>query len=279
MPQATFYSIAGVSQTADKDGYYTCDYNGIKRKFVLYIPENTGAGAPLLLMLHGYGSSASGFMDFTEMNTAAGKKGFAVVYPQGIRDPGNRTGAACWNSGLTKKGNDDLGFLVALAKYLQQTYGFDSSETFAAGYSNGAFMMYKLACGAPETFRAVASVAGSMSGGAWDERKETASVGILQINGTEDSLVPIEPAKGVYGDAPAIGGVIEYWKNANNLDEFKKVEISDKAAAYKYSSKENDNLVWYIEIEGYSHSWPQGADISGFNANDVILEFFSSFVK
>ncbi len=278
-PQATVYSIAGVSQTADKDGYYTCDYNGIKRQFVLYIPEGAGSGAPLLFMLHGYGSSSQGFMEFTEMNSAAKEYGFAVVYPQGIRDPGNRTGSSCWNSGLTKKGNDDIGFLVALAKYLQQTYGFDSSETFAAGFSNGAFMMYKLACGAPETFRAVASVAGSMSGGAWNDRKETASVGILQINGAADSVVPIEPDKGVYGDAPAIGGVIQYWKDANGLDEFQEVSLSDKATACKYSSKASDNLVWYIEIEGYGHAWPNGGSSSGFNANDVILEFFSNFVK
>ncbi len=277
-PQAAVYSITDVSQTADDSGYYTCDYNGIKRKFVLYIPEGAGAGAPLIFMLHGYGSSAKGFMDFTGMNSAAKSRWFAVVYPQGIRDPGNRTGAACWNSGLTKTGNDDIGFLVALAKYLQQTYGFSESHTFAAGFSNGAFMMYKLACGAPDTFRAVASVAGSMSGGAWNERKETASVGILQINGTADSVVPIEPDKGVYGDAPAIGGVIEYWRKANGLAEFEKVMLSDNAAAYKYSSSENENKVWYIEIEGYNHAWPKGADISGFKANDIILEFFSSFI-
>lgn len=278
-PQTAAYTITGVSQAADDGGYCTCDYNGIKRKFILYIPEGAGGNAPLLFMLHGYGSSAKGFLDFTDMNSAAERYGFAVVYPQGIRDPGNRTGAACWNSGLTKTGNDDIGFLVALAKYLQQTYNLSSSHTFAAGFSNGAFMMYKLACGAPETFRAVASVAGSMSGGAWDERKETVSTGILQINGTADSVVPIEPSKGVYGNAPAIGGVIEYWKNANNLDELQKVRLSDKAAAYKYSSRENDNLVWYIEIEGYGHSWPKGADISGFSANEVILEFFSSYVE
>ena len=257
----------------DDSGYYQCDYNGIERKYMLYVPEEAGENAPLLFMLHGYAGSAKGFMDNTGMNSAADQYGFAVVYPQGLRDPANTTGGACWNSGLTDSVNDDTGFLTALAQYLQQTYGFNRSATFAAGFSNGAFMMYKLAVEAPDTFRAVASVSGMMSGGAWEERPEAASVSILQISGTNDSVVPIDK-DGVYGDAPAIGGVIDYWKTADGLDESEVVKLSDKATAYRYSSKSNDNLVWYVEIEGGDHSWPQQST-SGFDANAVILEFFS----
>lgn len=261
----------------DDSGYVTCDYNGVERKFILYKPEGAGENAPLVFMLHGYGGSAKGFMDSTDMNNAAESKGYAVVYPQGIRDAKNSTGGACWNSGLNDSPNDDTGFLVSLAQYLQQTYGFSSSATFAAGFSNGAFMMYKLAYEAPDTFRAVASVSGTMSGGAWAERPDSASVGILQISGTADDVVPIEK-DGVYGDAPAIGGVIEFWKNANKLEKYEEVKISEKATAYCYSSDSNDNQVCYIEIEGGSHSWPV-KDSAGFDANERILDFFSSFVK
>ena len=274
--QKTVISLFNVSEP-DKNGYVTCDYNGIDRKYILYAPDGIGDNAPLVFMLHGYGSSAKGFMDNTGMNEAADQYGFAVVYPQGIRDPASTTGGACWNSGLTDSVNDDAGFITALAKYLQETYGFSNSGTFAAGFSNGAFMMYKLAVEAPETFRAVASVSGMMSGGAWEKRADSASVGILQINGTDDSVVPIEK-DGVYGDAPAIGGVIDYWKTANGLDKYEEVKISDKAAAYCYSSEKNDNLVWYIEIEGGGHSWPQ-KETAGFDANELILDYFRNYVE
>lgn len=275
-PEPSIGTFSSASKP-DENGIYVCQYNGVDRKYMLYVPEGIKQGAPLVFMLHGYGSSAKGFMDSTQMNSSADKYGFAVVYPQGIRDPANSTGGACWNSGLTESVNDDAGYLTALAKYLQQAYGFSSSATFAAGFSNGAFMMYKLACEASDTFRAVASVSGSMSGGAWEERPKKASVSILQVSGTDDSVVPLKK-DGVYGDAPAIGGVIDYWKNANGLDEYKELKLSDKATAYQYSSKMNDNLVWYVEIDGGGHSWPNDG-AAGIVVNDVILEFFSSFVK
>jgi polyhydroxybutyrate depolymerase len=274
--QKTAYALTNVSEP-DDNGYIKCDYNGIERKFILYTPEAIGENAPLVFMLHGYSGSAKSFMNNTGMNTVAEKYGYAVVYPQGIPDKANSTGGACWNSGLTNSANDDAGFLVALAGFLQQTYGFNKNETFAAGFSNGAFMMYKLAVQAPDTFRAVASVSGSMSGGAWEARKDSTSVGILQINGTDDSVVPIDK-DGVYGDAPAIGGVIDYWKNANNLEEFEEVRLSDKATANCFSSQSSDNLVWYVEIKGGGHSWPQ-VDTAGFDASEVILEYFNHYVN
>jgi len=267
---ATVTDISG----PDENGYYICEYNGIQRKYCLYIPEAQSGNIPLVFMLHGYADSAKGFMASTGMNETAGRYGYAVVYPQGLTEKTHIAGGACWNSGLTNAANDDAGFLKALAKHLQQKYGFRKDAAFAAGFSNGAFMMYKLACEAPDTFRAVASVSGAMSGGAWDERPVSASVSILQINGTADTVVPLGTGESDYGNAPAIGGVIEYWRNANGLDEFEQASLSDKAKVYRYSSKKNCALVWYVEIEGGGHSWPQ-IQTAGFDANELILDFFS----
>ena len=33
---------------------------------------------------------------------------------------------------------DDVSFIVSLAEYLQNEYGYDANNTFAAGMSNGA---------------------------------------------------------------------------------------------------------------------------------------------
>ena len=272
-PEASASPLSNVSLGGD--GYYTCDYNGEKRKFILYVPESAGEGAPLVLMMHGYAGTSKSFMQDTGMNAAADKYGYAVAYPQGIPDKESK-GGACWNSGLKSSGNDDIGFLVSLAKYLQRTYGFSEKHTFAAGLSNGAFMSYKLACGASKTFRAVASVAGTMSRGAWEQRRGAASVGILQINGTKDEAVPVgSPAS---GGVPDIRGVIEYWKNANGLDEYREFKLSAKSTVYEYSGKNSGTLVWYIEIEGGRHGWP-AENFAGFNASETILDFFSRFVN
>ena len=262
----------------DDNGSFSCNYNDIERKFLLYVPDSAGEGAPLLFMLHGYGNSIEGFELNTGMNNTADEYGYVVVYAEGLRDPGDKTSGACWNSGLKDTGNDDTGYLVALAKYLQNTYGYSKEHTFAAGFSNGALMMYRLACKAPDTFRAVASVCGTMTGGAWNERSEKTSVGILQINGTKDSFVPLDSSSSThYGDAPAIDGVIEYWKTANDLDKEETIKLSDKTTAYCYSSDKNDNLVWHLEIEEGGHSWPTESS-AGIKTNEVILNYFNHYI-
>ncbi len=269
--------LRDVTET-EKNGFYTCDYEGITRKFVLYIPEGV-KNAPLVVMLHGAGGGAERFATDTKMNETADQFKYAIVYAQGLTDPTDRTSNTCWNSGIKDEGNDDTGFLVALAEYLQETYGFRKDATFAAGFSNGAFMMYRLANDAPDTFRAVASVSGTMSGGAWKQRKDTSNVGILQIYGTNDAVVPQgEEDNGMYGDAPAIDGIMEYWKKANGLDKEKSIQLSERATQYCYSSDKTNTLVWYIEIKDGQHSWPT-KDLTGVDTNAVILDFFSRQIK
>ena len=268
--------ITGVTQK-ENSKMYICSYRGQERSFLLHIPEEQNENMPLLFMLHAYAGNPESFSRDTGMNKTADEYGYAVVYPQGIQDPNDKTSGAGWNSGLKEDGNDDTGFLVALAKYLQDTYGFNREATFAAGFSNGAFMMYRLAVEAPETFCAVSSVAGFMTGNMWDKKSETASVGILQINGTKDDVIPFEEdgKNNTTGSNPTINEVIEYWKNANNLEQSKEEELSKKATAITYYSDTNTNRVCYIEIKDGSHSWPQES-FAGFNTNEVILDFFEN---
>jgi polyhydroxybutyrate depolymerase len=219
-------------------------------------------------------------MSGSVMNSLADKYGFAVVYPQGL--PGKYgSDTFCWNADLTITDTDDIGFLTSLAKHLQQTYSLSADETFACGFSNGGFMSYKLACDAPDTFRAIASVSGTMSKKTWEDRDESVAVPILQIHGTGDDAVPIDgtmPLSGGWGGAPALSEIIKYWTDADNTHDLETAQVSDNVTAYRYSSKKNDNLVWYYEIERYPHDWPKAED-AGFNVEDVIWEFFSNYVK
>lgn len=263
----------------DENGLYHCFFDKLERTFTLYVPEGAGKNSPLVFMLHGYGGIPQGFASFIHMNEQADKYGFVVVYPQGLPSPTDATGASCWNSGIVKSTTDDTGFLVALAKYLQKTYGYSKEYTFAAGFSNGAFMTHRLACEAPKTFKAIASVAGTMSGGAWAVRKHL-PVGILQISGTEDTLVPLTGTNlgSVYGEAPGIDGVIGYWVDTDKLEKHETIELSSVADIESYSSENSDKLVWYVEVQNGSHSWPQ-KKYSGFCATELIAEYFNRYVE
>lgn len=270
----------GNAEAPGADGYYTFDYDGAARKYMLYIPNGMEQNAPLVCVLHGYTGTAADMIRDADMNGLADEYGFAVVCPQGL--PGAYgADSFCWNADLTFTDTDDLGFLVALMGHLQKTYGLGAEQTFAAGFSNGGYMCYKLACDAPDTFRAIASVSGTMSGQTWEGRDASVAVPVLQIHGTGDDVVPLDGSKSVaggWGGAPAISEVIKYWADADGAHGLETMNVSGKVTAYRYSSKDNDNLVWYYEIEGYPHSWPKEED-AGFNAGDVIWEFFSNYVK
>lgn len=264
-------ALSSVSEP-DENGYYTCEYNGVKRKFLLFAPD-AQKGAPLLIMLHGYGDAADVFAETTGMASAANARGYAVVYPQGLRDPSDKTSAACWNYDGKAEGNDDVGFLSALARYLQRTYGFDKKAAFVTGFSNGAFMTYRLAHDAQDTFRAVASVSGTMGMTTWKERMGKAGAAILQITGTKDDLVALR-AEDAHG-LPAVEEVIAYWKAANVLGDAETEQLSPQASLSRYGSAKRGNLLWNIVIENGRHAWPQES-FSGVVVNEVILDFFDA---
>lgn len=272
------YKITDVTETDESIHKFSCRYSDTQREFILHLPLEYGEETPVLIMLHGYSGSSEGFQRDSGMNKTADEYGYAVVYPQAISDPTDKTSGTGWNSGLKDDGNDDVGFLVALTEYLQAEYGLQKDIAFAAGFSNGAFMMYRLACEAPDTFRAVASVAGFMTGKVWKEKSDTASIGILQINGTKDDVIPleIEGKPNTFGDRPSINQVIAYWREANSLDLEEQTQLSPKAAKTTYYSDSNQNQVCYIEIQDGSHSWPQ-ENFAGFKTNEVILDFFNQF--
>lgn len=133
-------------------------YEGVKHDIIVKNPEAT-VGAPLVIMLHGYGESAAAFMQKTAFDQEANPLGYAVIYVTGAPSPEDKTSATGWNSGIGISSNKDVEFLCALVNDLCDTYSFDRNRVFAVGFSNGAFMTHRLALEANDVFAAVVSVA------------------------------------------------------------------------------------------------------------------------
>ena len=259
---------------------HTFDDNGIEREYLLYLPEGISEGAPLVFVLHGYSAFVYGFMNTADMNATADKHGFAIVYPQGLYSDSEVFPNRHWNADFTFTTNDDVGFLTSLAAYLQQSYGFSSSETFACGLSNGGFMSYTLAVKAPGVFRAIASVAGTMSKGTWDDRDVTSDpTPILQIHGDADATVPIDGTmitEGGWGGAPEMEQILAYWADRDGLGTITE-ETTGNLTARIYSSSDSDYLIWYYLISGFPHDWPN-VENSGLDTGELIWEFFSNYL-
>ncbi len=254
---------------------YSYIHDGINREYTLYVPKDLPDNAPLVFGLHGYWGNAAGFMNYCGLNELADAHKFVVCYPQGTKDWKNINH---WNARLGISDTDDIGFLSELAGYLQKEYKLDSMRTFSCGHSNGGFMSYTLACEASDVFKAVASMAGTMSGYTWNNRDDVTPISILQIHGLDDQTVPIAGINALgWGGAPHMDSVISYWSKKNECAKTDSTFFPNNTKAYYHTSGIDNNEVWYFKIDNWGHSWPEKKDSehTGIVAAEVIWAFFN----
>ncbi|MGI9272766.1 MAG: alpha/beta hydrolase family esterase [Woeseiaceae bacterium] len=260
----------------------TMIHEGRIRQYTLYRPENLPADAPLVFMLHGFGSNAKTVVDGTGLNDVADRNEFAVVYPQGLRvkDVWDSDSAYAdspfWNSNPEPTTPlDDLSFLSELAAHLQSQCGLGTQQRFIVGHSNGGAMSYTMACLAPDVFNAFASVAGPEEIAC----EAPQSVPILHIHGVLDDVVPIDGSASEDSDKPirSIQQSVEFWAAASNYETLSEDFIPPATTAFRYSNSVDDTEVWYYRIEDWGHDWPRVADNTGTDAAEAIWQFFSRY--
>jgi polyhydroxybutyrate depolymerase len=180
-----------------------------------------GKPAPLVMMLHGYGSANILTETYFGMSTLADEHGFFYVAPNGTFDSSdhrfwNATDACC---DMDHTGIDDVGYLTSLIADVRATYNIDPARIYVMGHSNGGFMSHRLACDHAEIFAAIASYAGAV----WSDPTKcqpSAPVGVLQVHGTADTEVLYDgnlpeagpPPAGVY---PGAKQTVATWAQKN----------------------------------------------------------------
>lgn len=274
IPASAFYETSP-EVVRQEENSYSCNFDGVKHHFILDLPEKS-EGAPLVLMLPGYGNTAESFRNTVHFEQVANEFGYAVVYVSGAPNPNDRFSSIGWNSGIGIEGNDDVGFLVSLANYLQKEYAFDEKRTFAVGFSNGAFMVHRLAMEAGNIFSACVSVAGMMPAKIWENRNAENDVSFFQISGEKDDVVPKNrDGSAAYARDPAIEEVMAYWAESNGLD-LCETEMTGKGSELtKCRSGLTRNQVWNLLIKDGRHSWPD-INFTSIDTNSLILEFFET---
>ncbi len=139
----------------------TWKINGVERAALVHLPEKT-QGAPVIFAFHGHGGNSRN--SARKMHLEALWPEAIVVYPQGLatktqRDPmGSKPGWMMAGGGFIK--NRDLEFFDALLATAKTEWKSDDRRVFATGHSNGAGFVYYLWGQRPETFAALAPVAG-----------------------------------------------------------------------------------------------------------------------
>jgi len=246
------------------------------RDYYYYSPQNLDANAPLLFVLHGYGSNKEQLLRYLDFRDLAQKNSFALVYPQGLQDG---RGNNHWNSNLQISQFDDVGFLSELANHLTENNNLNKANVFICGFSNGGFMAYELAIKAPEVFNSFSSITGTMSLGSWQDRTKAVPVSFLQISGALDLIVPVtgmdEP--GGWGGAPPMDEIISFWANQIKYTDL-EVEDNDIVSIDAYSNTDDQTYLSYYLFKNMGHEIPN-KEQEGIDAVDLVWGFFKQNLK
>ena len=286
---ASFFCLTTAQYQAQTILVETFEHDGLTRDYILYLPADIQAGSPLVFNLHGYTELASMQLIYSEMNDVADANGFAICYPEGTVDG---FGFAHWNSGIIDDTVDDIGFLKSLAEALHTEHNLDPERTFSCGISNGGMMSYHLACNSPETFKAVASVAGSMTTFTYTNCDSGPSVPVFAIHGSLDLVVPYNGADisvAGWGAFQSIDQVMSFWNNHNSCatvveGSLENVSFLDLSTVdtWKWSDCDGGNENWLYRVNGGGHNWPGAFPIialgntnQDFDASEEIWNFFA----
>lgn len=260
-------------------------FDGEQRTYLLHVPPaaESGGALPLVLAFHGVPSSPQEIRAITGFDGLADQLGFVVAYPGAIDDWW--TGCADCNSFAFLLDIDDVGFIRRLIEQLALDVGIDTRRVYAAGFSNGALFVHRLACDLADRIAAFASVAATALDPAEVPACDPAGrTPIVFIHGTRDPSFP--PEGRTFGEGPSgvttlpIDETLASWVAQNGCaPEPARTELPDRepdgttASRMAWAGCGGGDLVFY-EIDGGGHTWPGSpvdfADFLGPESRDIV---------
>lgn len=105
---------------------------GRERRYRLVRPASVGAGAPLMIALHGMGVDSISLMPlYSGLDDLARAHGAVLAYPASLRNH--------WPLSFGGELAMELRFLDALVDHIQREYGTDPRQVYLLGMSNGGY--------------------------------------------------------------------------------------------------------------------------------------------
>lgn len=277
----------------------------MNREYYAHLPPSIPPGykLPLVLVLHGMGSTAASMIYETGWSEKSNERGFIAVYPEATRPYPNRKASfifnpQSWNDGSGRfqsgiNAVDDIAFLKLVIDDCISRYPVDTDRIFITGFSNGACMSFLAANHLSDQIQAVAPV----SGCDWSEIPEPKKpVSIIYISGTADPLNPLE------GGLPTMqfggkqwGGIvkpafIDYfrrWTTTLQCQEKPVITLlKPEVKQFEFSPCNSETRATAILVEKLGHVWPGGnrtlpefilgVSSNSISATDMIWDFFES---
>jgi polyhydroxybutyrate depolymerase len=254
------------------------DVAGGQRTYLLHVPPGLmgRTAVPVVFVFHGFTMNPKLQLALSDFNPLADTDRFLVVYPAGT----GPAQALSWNAGTccgaASAGNvDEPGFVRAILADLGKTLPLDGRRIYAAGFSNGAFLAYRLACEMSETFAAIAPLAGDVTSLPCAPAER---VSVVHFHGMADPSIPY--ADDDLGDAWtsrwSVLGSVAFWAAFDGCSAEPQVEQDGVAAHSMYTGCGDGTGVELYVLKGVGHAWPP-AEV--FPATRTIWNFFAAHPK
>ncbi len=187
------------------------------RPAVLIAPSEITEPAPMVVLLHGYGSSAAAQDAYLGVTAQSAGRGLYVLLPNGTQGRGrpfwDAKDPACCN--FTGTPVDDVTYLSDLIEEAIARQPVDATRVYVLGHSNGGFMAYRLACERSDLLAGIAVLAGSLSPDTPCEPDQPVSV--LHLHGTEDETISYGGGQTV-ASFPGAVAVVAEWAERDGCD-------------------------------------------------------------
>lgn len=204
--------------------HFSFEAGGVVREYFVHAPEAQEGPLPVVLAIHGYTSTATGFAAFHDLVQHADANGYIVVFPQGTHflaeeANGSAYRVTSWNmlAGAVPDPEagpqcvadadnypcppdcgscgrctwascgDDLAYFETLLDQVARDYSTEPRRYYALGMSNGGMMTLRLGCSMSDRLAAIAPIDAQMPAGY--ECVPDTDLPMIHLSGGNDNVV------------------------------------------------------------------------------------------
>lgn len=267
--------------------------DGRRRTYLVHVPSTTPRATPwpLVIVLHGHGSSIRQTIRVTGLSAKADREGFLVVYPNGtgwlnLRPRGWNAGSCCGYP--MRKRVNDVAFIQQLLAHLQGTFAIDPARIYVTGISNGGMMAYRVGCELTDQVAAIAPVAGAM---AVPHCTPGGPLPVIIFHGTHDQHVPYAGGRSpLTRDArldPPVAATVAFWARHNQAGPTPQRDVRGHIVREEYLAASTGADVVLYTVQDGGHAWPSGErgwrfgaePTQDISATDAMWDFFARHPK
>ncbi len=239
----------------------TLTVGGMERSYVLHVPPNYDQLQPTALVLayHGIGLNAQEMMRISGFSAQADEDNFLVAYPEGSGSTQSWNGGTCCGEAMLRR-VDDVGFTRAMIEDVAQQANVDRSRVFATGFSNGAIMVYRLACDLADEIAAIGPVAAAP---ATTSCNPSRPVSVIHFHGDADRLNPYEGGELSGGrEFMSVEDGLDLWLGLDGCPLQAEETQTGSIVHRLYAPCQQGSTVELYKVLGGEHAWPGGEAVT-----------------